>query len=69
MFAIRRARCCGSSVGRRLAEREMAQTIVDDLRPVDYKATGTLQRNLPEVSALNRDDFDALLDAMIRVNR
>ena len=26
------------------AERQMAQGIIDELRPVDYKATGTLQR-------------------------
>jgi len=45
-------------------ERAMAQAIVDDLRPVAYKAAGTLQRNLDRVSSLSRDDFDALLGAM-----
>jgi RecQ family ATP-dependent DNA helicase len=45
-------------------ERAMAQAIVDDLRPVTYKAAGTLQRNLNLVGSLSRDDFDALLGAM-----
>jgi len=45
-------------------ERAMAQAIVDDLRPVTYKAAGTLQRNLGLVGSLSRDDFDALLGAM-----
>ncbi len=45
------------------AEREMAQRIVEELRPVDSKAAGTLQRNL---GAANRDEFDGLLDAMVR---
>jgi RecQ family ATP-dependent DNA helicase len=47
-------------------EREMAQAIADDLRAVDYKATGTLQRNLDLVGHLSRNDFDALLGAMVR---
>jgi superfamily II DNA helicase RecQ len=48
------------------AEREMAQAIADDLRAVDYKATGTLQRNLDLLSHLSRTDFDALLGSMVR---
>jgi superfamily II DNA helicase RecQ len=48
------------------AEREMVQSIVDDLRPVDYKATGTLQRSLDLVGRISRDEFDALLDSMVR---
>lgn len=48
------------------AERELAQRIVDDLRPVDYKAAGTLQRNLELVGRISRDEFDGLLDAMVR---
>jgi superfamily II DNA helicase RecQ len=47
-------------------EREMVQQIVDALRSVDYKATGTLQRTLAAVGKLSRDDFDCLLDAMVR---
>jgi superfamily II DNA helicase RecQ len=42
----------------------MVQKIIDELRPVDSKATGTLQRNLGVGS---RDEFDCLLDAMRRV--
>ncbi|MGD0911842.1 MAG: ATP-dependent DNA helicase RecQ [Terracidiphilus sp.] len=48
------------------AEREIAQRIVDELRPVDYKAAGTLQRKLELVGRMSRNDFDALLDAMAR---
>jgi superfamily II DNA helicase RecQ len=48
------------------AEREMVQAIVEELRGVDYKATGTLQRNLGLVGKLSRNEFDALLDAMVR---
>jgi len=48
------------------AEREIVQRIVDELRPVEYKATGTLQRNLDLVGRMSRDEFDGLLDAMVR---
>jgi len=48
------------------AERDIAQGIVDELRPVDYKATGTLQRSLDPSGRYSRNDFDALLDAMVR---
>jgi superfamily II DNA helicase RecQ len=48
------------------AERAMAQTMIDDLRPVDYKATGTLQRSVDPFGRITRDDFDALLEAMVR---
>jgi RecQ family ATP-dependent DNA helicase len=48
------------------AERELVQRIVDDLRPVDYKAAGTLQRSLELVGRISRDEYDALLDAMVR---
>jgi superfamily II DNA helicase RecQ len=47
-------------------EREIAQAIADELRAVDYKAAGTLQRNLDLVGRLSRNDFDGLLDAMTR---
>jgi ATP-dependent DNA helicase RecQ len=46
------------------AEREMVQRIVDELRPVDSRATGTLQRSLG--ATMSRDEFDALLNAMVR---
>ena len=48
------------------AEREMVQQIVDALRAVDYLASGTLQRKLELVGRISRDEFDALLDAMVR---
>jgi RecQ family ATP-dependent DNA helicase len=48
-------------------ERMLVQQIVDELRPVDYKAIGTLQRNLDQVGRISRNEFDALLDAMVRV--
>jgi ATP-dependent DNA helicase RecQ len=48
------------------AEREMVQAIVDELRPVDYKATGTLQRSLDSAGRMSRNEFDGLLDAMVR---
>ena len=41
----------------------MAAGILDELRPVNYKAAGTLQRGL---ESLTRGEFDGLLDAMIR---
>jgi superfamily II DNA helicase RecQ len=50
------------------AEREMAQGILDELRPVDYKATGTLQRSLDPLGRMNRDEFNSLLDAMVRAS-
>ena len=48
------------------AERELMQAIADELRAVDYKATGTLQRNLDPAGRMSRNDFDSLLDAMVR---
>ncbi len=48
-------------------ERELAQAIVGELRGVDYKATGTLQRNVDTAGRLSRDEFGGLLDAMVRV--
>jgi ATP-dependent DNA helicase RecQ len=47
-------------------ERAMVQAIVDDLRPVNYKATGTLQRSLELVGRLSRNEFDGLLGAMVQ---
>jgi superfamily II DNA helicase RecQ len=45
-------------------ERQIVQAIADDLRGVDYKATGTLQRSLDLVGRLSRDEYEALLGAM-----
>jgi len=47
-------------------ERSMVQAIVDDLRPVTYKASGTLQRSLELVGRLSRNEFDGLLGAMVQ---
>ncbi len=47
-------------------EREIVQAIADELRAVDYKAAGTLQRNLDLADRMSRNDFDSLLDAMAR---
>ncbi len=53
---------------RRATEREcaLARRIVEDLRGVDYKATGTLQRNLDLVGRISRDEYEALLGAMLQ---
>jgi RecQ family ATP-dependent DNA helicase len=48
------------------AERGLAQRIVDELRSVDYKAAGTLQRDLELVGRISREEYDGLLDAMVR---
>ena len=48
------------------SELAMVLSIAGELRPVDYKAAGTLQRNLDPAGRLSRGDFDALLDAMVR---
>jgi superfamily II DNA helicase RecQ len=42
------------------------QAIADELRAVDYKAAGTLQRSIDSAGKMSRDEFDALLDAMVR---
>jgi RecQ family ATP-dependent DNA helicase len=48
------------------AERSLAQLILDELRSVDYKAAGTLQRSVDPSGHITREDFDAVLDAMSR---
>jgi RecQ family ATP-dependent DNA helicase len=45
-------------------ERDWVQEIADELRPVDYKAAGTLQRSVDPMGRLNRNEFDGLLGAM-----
>ena len=66
MCAIRRARCCGVFRHATAAERDLAQRVVDELRPLDYLAAGSLQRKLELVGRISRGEFDALLDAMTR---
>jgi superfamily II DNA helicase RecQ len=48
------------------AELTMSAGIVDQLRPVNYKAAGTLQRALDPDEKMSRGEFDCLLDAMVR---
>jgi RecQ family ATP-dependent DNA helicase len=50
------------------AELEMAHEIVRELRPVDYKAAGTLQRCVDVAGRMQRNEFDWLLDAMVRAH-
>ena len=47
-------------------ERGVAQAIADDLRPVDYKAAGTLQRSVDGAARMSRGDFDGLLGALVQ---
>jgi DNA-binding MarR family transcriptional regulator len=48
------------------AERGLAQGIIEELRGVDYKATGTLQRSLDPAGRLSQNEFDGLLGAMVQ---
>jgi RecQ family ATP-dependent DNA helicase len=48
------------------AELAMVHLIADELRPVDYKAAGTLQRTVDPLGRLSRGGFDGLLDALVR---
>jgi superfamily II DNA helicase RecQ len=47
-------------------ELNVAQRVVEELRGVDYKAAGTLQRNLELVGRMSRDEWDGLLGAMVQ---
>lgn len=47
-------------------ERQIVQAIADELRGVEYKAAGTLQRNLELVGRISREEFDCLLGAMVQ---
>jgi len=63
-----------------VAELELAQRVVEDLRGVDYKtgvpadrswsvgwkAAGTLQKSLDLVGRISRDEYDSLLGAMVQ---
>lgn len=47
-----------------VAELELAQRIVQELRKVEYKASGALQRTLDPNGKVSRDGFDKILMAM-----
>ncbi|HZB89175.1 MAG TPA: ATP-dependent DNA helicase RecQ [Terracidiphilus sp.] len=47
-------------------ELRIVESIAAQLRGVDYKATGTLQRAVDPAERLSRGSFDAVLDAMAR---
>ena len=47
-------------------ERDWVQDVIEALRGVSYKAAGSLQRGTPALAALDRDEFDELLSAMLR---
>jgi len=47
-------------------ERGLAVAIVEELRAVDYKATGTLQRGLDPAGRMSRSEWDGLLGAMLQ---
>lgn len=49
-------------------ERDLVQRIVEELRPLDYLAAGTLQRRVDPESRITRDQFESLLDAMTRAS-
>jgi ATP-dependent DNA helicase RecQ len=46
------------------AERALAVGIADELRGVDYKAAGTLQRGIDPAGRMSRGEWDALLGAL-----
>ena len=48
------------------SERSLADSILNELRPVDYKAAGTLQKSVDPSARITRDEFDSVLDAMTR---
>jgi ATP-dependent DNA helicase RecQ len=48
------------------AEVTIVQRIVEELRSVEYKAAGTVQKNLDLVGRISRDEYDALLGAMVQ---
>ncbi len=48
------------------AERALIQSMTNELRSVEYKAAGTLQKSVDPSGRMTRDDFDAVLGAMSR---
>ena len=49
-----------------MAEMALVEKIVEELRGVEYKASGTLQRSLDAVGRMSRDDFEKILNAMVQ---
>ncbi len=47
-------------------ERKMAQAILEALRPVEYKAAGTLHKTVDPAGHMSRDEFESVLDALMR---
>ena len=47
-------------------ERALAERIVDELRPVDHRGAGALQKAIDPSGRMSRDDFEAVLDALAR---
>ncbi len=47
-------------------ERAWVQAIIEDLRGISYRASGALQRGIPQLAILSRNEFDDLLGAMLR---
>jgi ATP-dependent DNA helicase RecQ len=50
------------------AERAFAENILDDLRSVNHRGAGSLQKSIDPSGRITRDDFEALLDAMARAH-
>lgn len=50
------------------AERAFAESVLDDLRSVDHRGAGSLQKSIDPSGRITRDDFEALLDAMARAH-
>ncbi len=48
------------------ADRAIAESVLDDLRPLDHKGAGSLQKSVDPSGRITRDDFDAVLDALAR---
>ena len=47
-------------------ERAVAESIIDELRSVNHKGSGALQKVVDPVGRIGRDSFDAVLDALGR---
>jgi len=50
------------------SERTIAESILDDLRSVDHKGAGALQKSIDPSGRITRNDFDAVIDAMARAH-
>ena len=48
-------------------EQRTARSILDELRPLAYKAAGALQRSVDPMGRMSRDAFEGVLDAMRRM--